>query len=147
MYCTLPLLGNSRNRVARSRSLCGTALVFVIFAIAWPTLASAETLTLVCTETALNWLAVTPCAPNCPTVAVEIDMTQGTATIPATMGRDPGSYRASIAESTITWASEHYDFELGRYTGVLHQTADPKHGEEMFAGGVDWKCSTAQRQF
>ncbi|MGA7201544.1 MAG: hypothetical protein WBX26_06930 [Candidatus Cybelea sp.] len=79
---------------------------------------------------------------------MQIDMTQGTVTIAGgPVMDDPGSYGASIAESTITWASEHYDFVLSRYTGVLQQTADPKHGEEMFAGGLDWECSPAQREF
>jgi hypothetical protein len=136
------LYAHEMNRVLAQRAL----VAFGLLAFALPTPVRAETLNLVCTETDTTGWVSGSCAPNCSTVALAIDITQGIAAIPQTLG-DAGSYKATVTESSVTWASEHDDFELSRYTGILRQTPDPKHGEEMIAMGYNWKCSPTERQF
>jgi hypothetical protein len=137
----------ARHRISRARYI--PAVAWLICAIAWPAFARADVLNLACTQVSstIPGFSYVRCSGDCKTFTVEIDMSGGIATVSAsTAETDPGSYQATITDSTITWSSEHYDVELSRYTGILDEKADPKHGQ-MLNVLYDWKCSSVQRQF
>jgi len=127
-------------------------LLFITFTflVTQPGVASADILNLACTQVSstIPGAIYERCSEDCNTFTVAIDMSGSIATVSASIAKtyDSGSYQATITDSTITWRSEHYDVELSRYTGVLHEKADPKHGQ-MVDVLYDWKCNPAQRQF
>jgi hypothetical protein len=123
-----------------------TALMLALMAVC-PELARADVLNLACSEVSVDFMGISPCTTDCPTVTLAIDMTQKTVVVPPSNAGGDGSYGVTITDSTIDWDSEHDHWQLNRYTAMLRESADPKHGEQMVAANFNWKCSPCRDSF